>query len=307
MEALTVATRAGDLAIAQTKIVVSALKSTCPDIQIKIRKITTKGDRDKRTTLWDLKSSGFFTSLIEDALLAGEADLAVHSFKDLPTQKRQGLSIAAVCRRHFAEDCLIATDLISSIEQLGRSAKIGTSSLRRAVQIKRLRADLQPIPIRGNVPTRIRHLEEGKFDAIIIARAGIERLGLGKKISLSFNPKQFIPAPAQGALAVQIRDNVPAMTKLISAIDDKKARTVTSAERCILSTMQCGCHAPVGAFAEIVGDNIEICAFISDLEGKNFIRQKIAGPTEKAQELAEKLANNLLNAGGRKILEKLKR
>ena len=305
MNALTVATRAGELAIAQTEIVVSALKKVCPDIQIKIKKITTKGDRDKRTTLWNLKSSGFFTSLIEDALLAGEADFAVHSFKDLPTQQRQGLSIAAVCQRHFAEDCLIATDSISSIEQLGRSAKIGTSSLRRAVQIKRLRADLRPVPIRGNVPTRIRHLENGKFDAIIIARAGIERLGLGKKISLSFNPKQFIPAPAQGALAVQIRDNVPAMTKLIFAIDDKKARTVTSAERCILSTMQCGCHAPVGAFAEIIGKNIEICAFISDLEGKNFIAQEIAGPTEKAEQLAEKLANDLLNAGGRKILDNL--
>jgi len=131
MDALTVATRAGDLAIAQTEIVVSALKSTCPDIKIKIKKITTKGDRDKLTALWNLKSSGFFTSLIEDALLAGEADFAVHSFKDLPTQKRHGLSIAAVCRRHFAEDCLIAAAPISSIEQLGRSARIGTSSLRR--------------------------------------------------------------------------------------------------------------------------------------------------------------------------------
>jgi hydroxymethylbilane synthase len=307
MDALTVATRGGDLAIAQTKIVVSALKKAYPDIQIKIKKITTKGDRDKQTTLWDLKSSGFFTSQIEDALLAGEADLAVHSFKDLPTQERQGLSIAAVCQRHFAEDCLIATDLISSIEQLGQSARIGTSSLRRAVQIKRLRADLRPAPIRGNVPTRIRHLEEGKFDAIVIARAGIERLGLGKKISLCFNPKHFIPAPAQGALAVQIRDNDAAMTELIAAIDDKKVRTVTSAERRILSTMQCGCHAPVGAFAEITGDGIKICAFISDLEGKNFIKQEIAGPTEKAEELAEKLANDLLNASGRKILEKLKR
>jgi hydroxymethylbilane synthase len=305
MDVLTVATRRGDLAIAQTQIIISALKKTYPDIQIKVRKITTKGDRDKRTALWDLKSSGFFTSQVEDALLAGEADFAVHSFKDLPTQQRKGLAITAVCERTFAEDCLIASDSVGSIRQLRQSAKIGTSSLRRAAQIKHLRADLKPVPIRGNVPTRIKHLQEGKFDAIILARAGIERLGLGRKISLCFDPEQFIPAPAQGALAVQTRMDDPATTELIAAIDDKKLRTITFAERRVLVTMQCGCHAPVGAFAKIAGDNMEICAFISDLEGKNFISRRLTGPTVDANNLAEKIANELLNAGGREILEKL--
>ena len=222
MDVLTVATRGGDLAIAQTRIIISALKKTYPDIQIKVRKITTKGDLDKRTALWDLKSSGFFTSQLEDALLAGEADFAVHSFKDLPTQQRKGLAITAVCERTFAEDCLIASDSVSSIQQLRQSAKIGTSSLRRAAQIRHLRADLKPVPIRGNVLTRIRRLQEGKFDAIILARAGVERLGLGGKISLCFDPQQFIPAPAQGALAVQTRTDDPATTELIAAIDDAK-------------------------------------------------------------------------------------
>ena len=307
MDVLTVATRGGELAIAQTEIIISALKKTYPDIQIKIRKITTKGDRDKRTALWDLKSSGFFTSQVEDALLAGEADFAVHSFKDLPAQQRKGLTIAAVCERKFAEDCLIAADSISSIKQLEASAKIGTSSLRRAAQIKHLRADLKPVPIRGNVPTRIRHLQEGKFDAIILARAGIERLGLGRKISLCFAPEQFIPAPAQGALAVQTRMDDPAATELIAAIDDEKLRTITFAERQVLVTMQCGCHAPVGAFAKITADVMEICAFISDLEGKNFIIRRITGPVVDADNLAEKIANELLNAGGGEILEKLER
>ena len=307
MDVLTVATRGGELAIAQTEIIISALKKTYPDIQIKIRKITTKGDRDKRTALWDLKSSGFFTSQVEDALLAGEADFAVHSFKDLPTQQRNGLTIAAVCERKFAEDCLIAADSISSIKQLEASVKIGTSSLRRAAQIRHLRADLKPVPIRGNVPTRIRHLQEGKFDAIILARAGIERLGLGRKISLCFDPGQFIPAPAQGALVVQTRMDNPATTELIAAIDDEKLRTITFAERRVLVTMQCGCHAPVGAFAKITGDDMEICAFISDLEGKNFISRRLTGPAADANNLAEKIANELLNAGGREILEKLER
>jgi len=305
MGVLTVATRGADLAIAQTRIIISALKKTYPDIQIKIRKITTKGDRDKRTALWDLKSSGFFTSQVEDALLAGEADFAVHSFKDLPTQPRKGLTIAAVCERKFAEDCLISRDSASSIQQLRQSSKIGTSSLRRAAQIRHLRADLKPAPIRGNVPTRIRHLREGKFDAIILARAGIERLGLGRKISLCFYPEQFIPAPAQGALAVQTRTNDPIATELIAAIDDEKLRTITFAERQVLVTMQCGCHAPVGAFAKIAGDDMQICAFISDLESKNFISRRLTGPAADANNLAEKIADELLDAGGRKILEKL--
>jgi len=311
MDVLTVATRGGRLAIAQTEIVTGALKKIYPDIQIKIKKIVTKGDRDKRTTLWKLRSSGFFTSQVEDALLAGQADFAVHSFKDLPTRQQEGLIIAAVCERRFAEDCLIAADSASdkqwSIGRLRHSAKIGTSSLRRAVQIKRLRSDLLPTAIRGNVLTRLRLLEEGKFDAIILARAGVERLDLGKKVSLCFDPEQFIPAPAQGALAVQTRTDDVATSRLIAAIDDEKARTITFAERGVLSTLQCGCHAPVGAFARIAGDDIEICAFISDLEGTNFIRRQITSPAAEAGKLAAKVADKLLDAGGIEILEKLKR
>lgn len=315
MKALTVATRGGDLSIAQTEIIILALKKNCPDIQVKIKKIATSGDRNRRVALWDLRTTGFFTTQVEDALLAGEADFAVHSFKDLPTQQREGLTIAAICQRQFAEDCLIAADGIDSIEQLPRSAKIGTSSLRRVAQIKHIRKDLVPVPIRGNVLTRIRHLEEGKFDAIVIARAGVERLGLGKKISVCFNPRQFIPAPAQGALAVETKTNDVAVSNLIAAIDDKKARTITLAERKVLATMKCGCHAPVGAFAEITADMIEIYAFISDsprgeatgLEGENLIKHSIKGPAEEAQKLAEKIANELLDAGGRKILQKLEK
>ena len=302
---LTVATRGGRLAIAQTEIVVSALKKIYPDIQIETKKITTRGDRDRRTALWNLKDSGFFTSQVADALLAGKANFAVHSFKDLPTRRREGLTIAAVCQRQFAEDCLIAADSVNSIEQLRQSAKIGTSSLRRAAQLRRLRADLKPTPVRGNVQTRIKLLDTGEVDAVILARAGIERLGLGRKVSFCFDPEQFIPAPAQGALTVQTRIDDMATNKLVAAIDDKKASMITFAERQVLVTMQCGCHAPVGAFAKIDGDDVEICAFISDLEGKNFIRRRIKGPAAQAEKLAEKIANQLLNAGGRKILASL--
>lgn len=305
MKALTVATRGGQLAVAQTKVVTAALKRIYPDIEIKIRKITTAGDSDRRTALWKLKTTGFFTSQVEDALLAGEADIAVHSFKDLPTRPRAGLTIAAVCDRQFAEDCLIAADSLNSIDQLPPSAKIGTSSLRRIAQIKHLRPNLNPEPLRGNVLTRIRRLKEGKFDAIILARAGVERLGLGEKISFCFDPRQFIPAPAQGALAVQTRTDDAATSKLVAAIDDNKTRTITFAERRVLTTMRCGCHAPVGVFARIDGEVMIIDAFISDLEGKNFIKRQITGPAAEADKLAKKIANELLQAGGREILESL--
>jgi len=313
MRVLTVATRGGELALAQAEIVADALRRIYPDIEVKIKKVTTKGDQDRRTVLWDLKTSGFFTSRVEDVLLAAEADLAVHSFKDLPTRLREGLSIAAVCDRQFAEDCLVAREPVSSIEQLPASAKIGTSSLRRAVQLRRLRKGLEPVPIRGNVQTRIRKLDKGdsfgsaqdRFDAVILARAGVERIGLGEKISFCFDPRQFIPAPAQGALAIQTRSDDAETSRLVAAIDDAKFRTITFAERQVLVTMQCGCRAPVGAFAEITGEDIKICAFISDLQGEDFIRREIVGPAVKAQALGKQLAQELLQDGGRKILAKL--
>jgi hydroxymethylbilane synthase len=307
MKVLTVATRGGELAFAQTKIVTDALRKIYPDIKAEINKVTTKGDRDRRTALWDLKTSGFFTSRVEDVLLAAEADLAVHSFKDLPTRPREGLAIAAVCDRAFAEDCLVSAAPLSAIDQLKECAKIGTSSLRRAVQLKQLRPDLRATPIRGNVQTRIRKLDKGDFDAIILARAGVERIGLGKKISFSFDPKLFIPAPAQGALAVQTRSDDGQTHKLVAAIDDAKVRTITSAERQVLVTMQCGCRAPVGAFASIDGNEIEICAFIADPQGRTFIKRELTGPVSKAEELAEQIAGELLQAGGKEILAQLEK
>ncbi len=291
------------MAIAQTEIVTGALKKIYPDIQFKIKKITTRGDRDRRTALWELKDSGFFTSQLENALLAGKADFAVHSFKDLPTRHQDGLTIAAVCDRQFVEDCLVATDVVDSIEQLPLSAKVGTSSLRRVAQLKRLRPDLKVIPVRGNVKTRIKRLDSGDVDAIILARAGVERLGLGHRIVFCFDPAKFIPAPAQGALAVQIRSDDVTTRKIAAAIDDKEARVAGFAERQVLVTMQCGCHAPVGAFAKITGSDIEIYAFISDLEGRNFIERQIVGPTKKSNKLAEQIANDLLEEGGKEILQ----
>ena len=307
MEVLRVATRGGALAIAQTEHVVATLKKIHPGIEIEIKQVTTTGDRDRRTALWNLKDTGFFTSQIEDVLTAGEADFAVHSFKDLPTIVREGLTVAAVFDRNFVEDCLVCISPIDSLEQLPKGARIGTSSLRRAAQLRHLRHDLQPTPIRGNVQTRLQKLNTDDFDAVLLARAGLERLGLSDRISLVFDPTEFIPAPAQGALAIQTKADAAETNKLIVAIDDANARITTSAERAILTTMQCGCHAPVGAYAQITGDEIQIRAFISDLQGQNFIARQASSPAAEAEVLAEKLAKDLLNAGGNQILTALEK
>ncbi len=306
---LIVATRGGALATAQTQIVLSALQKLFPALDIQIKKIASVGDKDRRTTLWELKTTGFFTSRLEDALLAKEADVAVHSFKDLPvspderasrggpTTIREGLTIAAVLDRRFPEDCLVSATPINSLEELPQGAKVGTSSLRRAVQLKRLREDLQYVPIRGNVTTRLKKLERGDFDAIVLARAGLERLGLSEKISITFEPTQFIPAPAQGALAVQIRADDAETKEIISRLDEKEARITTTAERLVFAALQCGCHAPAGVFAKINGSQITITGCFSDPEGKKFVKSSISGPVDNYKTLAWPLAEKLLKDG----------
>jgi hydroxymethylbilane synthase len=305
-ETITLATRAGDLAVIQTKITADALREKIPGLEIDIKTITTRGDSDRTTTLWKLTTTGFFTSQLEEALLNNQAHIAIHSFKDLPTQMHPGLIVAAVCDRQFSEDCLIAAKKIKTINDLPKSATVGTSSLRRLVQVKRLRDDLKVEPVRGNVPTRIRKVDEGEYDAIILARAGIERLGLNNRISLCFDPADFIPAPAQGALALQTREDDQEVNDIVSNVNDDKARIVCLAERQILVTTKCGCHAPVGAFAKIENNKIEIIAFIADQTGDRFISKQMVGPVDDYLKIAEKLANELLNSGGKEILENLK-
>jgi len=303
---LTVATRPSGLATTQTNIVVDQLRKAHPNIEFEIKTITTSGDTDSKTALWNLKSTGFFTSQLENALLENQADIAIHSFKDLPTQQPQGLTIAAVTQRKPPEDCLLTAKPITSTDQLPNAAKIGTSSLRRTAQIKHLRPDLITEPIRGNVATRIRKLDQGQFDAIILAHAGLLRLSLTDRISICFDPLEFIPAPAQGALAVQTRADNDTAIQAVAAVNHRQTAITAHTERRILSVTKCGCHAPVGAYARILGDTIDIVAFIANPDGTNFIRRSAIGLIADATELADDIANQLLNAGGQQILDNLK-
>ena len=304
---LTAATRRGDLAMVQTQGVIAALKAQHPGVEIRIREIVSAGDKDRRTALWDLKDTGFFTSRLEEALLAGEADMAVHSLKDLPTHQREGLTVTAICDRQWPEDCLVAKRPVDTIDALPRAARVGTSSLRRAAQLRHLRPDFELVPLRGNVQTRIRKLQTTDLDAVILARAGLERLGLTDQISVVFDPRQFIPAPAQGALAVQTRSDDRGTVEVVRSIDDETSRALASAERQVLATMQCGCHAPVGAYAQCHDGALELYAFLSDVQGRNIIKRQASGPMSHAPQLGEKLAVELLDAGGREILRELEK
>jgi hydroxymethylbilane synthase len=238
MISLKIATRGGALALVQTRATAALLRRRWPEVDFGLEVITTQGDRDQRTALWDLRNAmgteGFFTTQLEEALVAGKADLAVHSLKDLPTRQAEGLSLAALCQRQFPEDCLVAPAGIRSFEDLAAGARIGTSSLRRAAQVRQQRSDLQVVPIRGNVETRLAKLDAGQVGALILARAGLERLGLAGRISSVLDPRQFIPAPAQGTLAVQTRAADEQTRRIVSAIDEPVTRILAEAERQIL-------------------------------------------------------------------------
>ena len=294
---IRIAARPSKLAMIQAGIVTDALRKIHPEIECEIIGIKTSGDKDTDKTLWNISETGFFTGKIEQALLADTADAAVHSFKDLPSDSSPLLTVAAVLDRKFPADVLVAKNSIKSIADLPKAAKIGTSSLRRKVQLKRLREDLHIVPIRGNVPTRLNKVDQGQFDAVILARAGLERLDLSNRISIAFDPEQFIPSPAQGALVVQIRKNNTDLAKIIACLNDRSAQITTYAERWVLKRINAGCHAPAGAFAKITKDGIIITAFASLTDGENFIKKTIIGPAEKAMDLAEELAQNLLDAG----------
>ncbi len=303
MNKLRIATRSSSLAIIQTQIVVDQITKHNSALEFEIVEIKTDGDIDKKKPLWKLSETGFFTAAVEDALCQNKADIAVHSYKDLPIEANDKIVTAAVLDRKFCQDCLVCKGKIKSLKDLPKGAKIGTSSLRRKAQLLHARSDLKCEPIRGNVPTRIKQVESSQFDAAVLAYAGIERLELTDRISLSFDPTDFIPAPAQGAIAVQARANDDKTLKLLAEIDDKQSRITSDTERLVFHRLKAGCHAPAGVFAQITGDNIIVYAFVSDENGRKFINRKKWGVLKSAKKVAEQLADELLKAGAGKLLK----
>ncbi len=236
----------------------------------------------------------------------GRADVAVHSLKDLPTAYTDGLTIAAIPQRQSVADALVTSLDAASLADLPPGATVGTSSLRRIAQVRLLRDDLKCVPLRGNVETRLAKVARGEVDAAIVACAGLNRLGLADKISAVLPPEEFLPPPAQGALAVQIRADAAELAELVAKLDDRDARITAETERYILASMHGGCSIPLGVYSRIEGDSIIIDALISDIEGRKHIKRTVTAPIDHAKTAAEQLAQELLAAGGREILDQIR-
>ncbi len=265
-----VGTRGSRLALAQTQLVVDALRAAHPYARFDQLEITTQGDRDTKP-LSEIGGQGVFTKAIEDALLRGEIDIAVHSMKDLPPGLAEGLAIAAVPQRGDPRDALLTREG-RTLAELPSGARIGTGSARRAVQLKALHADVECVDIRGNVDTRIRKLDEGQYDAIVLAKAGLERLGLGARATQVFAVEEMTPSPGQGALAVQCRSSDPGVLTIASSLDDPNTHAAVAAERAFLDAFGAGCKTPIGAFSSVEGGSLSIRFVIWDEQAARLVR-----------------------------------
>ena len=253
MPTLRIATRGSRLALVQTGLVADALRAAHPDLRVEVVEINTEGDRDRQTPLRVLGGRGVFVKAVEDALLDGRADVAVHSLKDVPSEPVPGLTIAAVPERADPRDVLVASEG-RSLAELPAGSRVGTSSRRRAALLHALRPDLETIEIRGNVDTRIQKVLDGEADAVILAASGMDRLGRLGEATQCFEAMEFLPAPGQGALGVQCRNDDGDTLGLLAALDHAATRAATDAERGLLSALGTGCSLPVGAYATVSGD-----------------------------------------------------
>ncbi len=303
---IKIASRASKLALIQSNYVRKLLQSLYPGIEISIVKISTKGDRDKSDFLYKSGSVGLFTSAVEKSLLDGRSDLAVHSLKDLPTAITPGLVVAAIPKRENICDALVTLSKSVSIKDLSEGATVGTSSLRRIAQLRHIRSDLKCVPLRGNVETRVRKVAAGEVDAIIVACAGLNRLGLSDKISAVLPSEEFVPAPAQGALAIQIRADDNQLADLVSQLDDNHSRITAQAERRVLAVLHGGCSIPLGVCSRIKGDSITIDAVLCNIEGERYIKRSKTGRVDEAQICAEMVAHEILAGGGQDVLNHIR-
>jgi hydroxymethylbilane synthase len=251
---LIVGTRGSRLALAQTALVVDALRAAGRAISIDVKEIVTQGDRDTKP-LSEIGGQGVFTKAIEDALLRGDIDVAIHSMKDLPPKLTEGLAIGAVPERGNPRDALVTRDGVALVD-LAAGARIGTGSARRGVQLKAMRVDIEPVEIRGNVDTRIRKVDAGEYDGIVVAMAGLQRLGLAERAAQVFSVEEMVPSPGQGALAVQARADDGEVLDIVADLDHRPTRIAVAYERAFLAHLGEGCTLPVGAHAFLEGGRL---------------------------------------------------
>jgi hydroxymethylbilane synthase len=312
MRTVRIGTRASLLARTQTQTVLDACVAADPDLMMETVLLSTAGDRDTTAPLDQLGGTGVFVSALRDALLDGSIDIAVHSYKDLPTAPLPGVTIAAVPVRHDPRDALCARDGLTLLE-LPAGARIGTGSPRRSAQLRALDLGLEIVAIRGNVDTRLARVGDD-LDGVVLAAAGLTRLGRTDTITELIDPIQVLPAAAQGALAVECRTDDHVLRQLLASLDDLHTRAAVTAERALLTALEAGCSAPVGALAEVVesdGDDsgdgqnvleVFLRGSVTSIDGSDSIRRSASGPINTAEEVGRWLATEMLDLGANTMM-----
>lgn len=287
---IVVGSRGSNLALTQTNWVISELKKHHPNIEFEVKIIKTKGDLIQNVSLDKIGDKGLFVKEIEQQLIDKKIDIAVHSMKDMPSSLPEGLKFAGIPKREDIRDVLILKEGYSSLEDLPNGAKIGSGSKRRKYQLLKHRPDLDIVPIRGNIETRMRKIEDENLCGVILAAAGLIRAGLKDKISCYLDVDKIIPAPAQGALGIEIRQEDPEVEKILDCLTDKVSEIQVSAERGFLDGINGSCHIPIGAHCEVNGENINLTGLYGDEEGKKLITKTISGKALEAREVGIELA-----------------
>lgn len=301
---LRIGTRASRLAMCQTDWVVARLREARPDLEVEVERIRTGGDRVQDRPLHEIGGKGLFLKEIEEAILDGRIHVGVHSMKDVPAELPEGLELVAVPSRGSPGDVLVARN-VTSLRDLPRRARIGTGSLRRGALARALRPDLEIVPIRGNVETRLRKWRDGEVDAVILARAGLDRLGLDVPEAVDLPPEEFLPAIGQGALALEAtRDS--AVCELVAGLEDPVARTASDAERAVLRAVSGDCRTPVAAYATVEGGTLHLDAVLASPDGRRVLRGERRGTPDEAARLGLELGREILGRGGREILRELR-
>jgi hydroxymethylbilane synthase len=305
VKALRIGTRGSMLAKWQAEYVRKLiLQKTGVDAEIVI--IKTTGDKLQQAPFSQIGGRGVFIKELEEALLDDAVDLAVHSVKDIPTDVPSRLCFPAVCRREDVRDCLVGAKG-ATLETLRQGARVGTSSLRRQAQLRHLRPDLDLRELRGNVDTRLKKVESGEYEAVMLAKAGLDRLGLSARITEVMNPENFMPAVGQGAIAIQARLRDEEMGEALGVLDDAPTRQAIMAERALLSMLEGGCQVPLGAWARVERGELVMDAVVCSPDGQQHVKQRGAGPPEQARELGQRVAQMLVDAGAGAILEEVSR
>ncbi|MBK8943939.1 MAG: hydroxymethylbilane synthase [Ignavibacteriae bacterium] len=302
---LILGSRGSELALWQANFVKKELEKKNENLEVEIKIINTKGDKILDVALSKIGDKGLFTKELEIKLLNNEIDIAVHSLKDLQTDIPKGLKLACVTKRHDVEDVLISKKKKETIFSLKENATVATGSLRRRSQLKHLRPDINIVELRGNVPTRINKLLESNWDAIILARAGVERLKLQKHISSIIPIDQILPAVGQGALGIEINEKNKFAEKIVKSIHDENTYCAVIAERSLLKKLEGGCQVPIGAYAEVKSNGLYLEGLVASLDGSISFRAKVKGKKSEAEKLGKILANELLKSGANKILKEI--